>query len=64
MWQAQLQGNKSWFLTPPPECDSKCEIFSFYVEPGDIVVLDTRIWYHETSVAENQFSMTIQSEYG
>lgn len=35
MWQAQLRGNKTWMLSPTPECDTKCSSFSFYVEPGD-----------------------------
>lgn len=35
MWQAQLQGNKTWMLSPAPECDRQCEKFSFRVEPGD-----------------------------
>lgn len=64
MWQAQLQGNKTWLLSPSPECDSMCSSFSFYVEPGDAVLIDTRIWYHGTSVSNGQFSLTIQSEYG
>lgn len=64
MWQAQLQGNKTWKVTPTPECEDKCSSFTFYVEAGDIVLIDTRIWYHETAVKYGQFSMTIQSEYG
>lgn len=64
MWQAQIRGNKNWTVSPTPECDTKCSSFSFYVEPGDAVLIDTRIWYHGTSVAPGQFSMTIQSEYG
>lgn len=64
MWQAQLQGNKTWLLSPSPECDSMCSSFSFYVEPGDAVLIDTRIWYHGTTVPNGQFSLTIQSEYG
>lgn len=36
MWQAQLQGHKTWRLNPPPECESVCEGFEFRVEPGDI----------------------------
>lgn len=64
MWQAQIRGNKNWTVSPTPECDMKCSSFSFYVEPGDAVLIDTRIWYHGTSVAPGQFSMTIQSEYG
>lgn len=35
MWQAQLLGNKTWNLVPSPECESTCQSFSFYVEPGD-----------------------------
>lgn len=62
MWQAQLQGNKTWNVGPTPECDSKCSHFSFYVEAGDIVLIDTRIWYHGTKA--EQFSITLQSEYG
>lgn len=62
MWQAQLQGNKTWNVCPPSECDSVCSSFSFYVEPGDVVLIDTRTWYHETKT--HQFSITIQSEYG
>lgn len=64
MWQAQLQGNKSWILAPTPECDHLCHSFSFYVEPGDAVLVDTRIWYHGTSIPKGQFALTIQSEYG
>lgn len=86
MWQAQLQGNKSWILAPTPECDHLCHSFSFYVEPGDagmhflqrfffqipdspiycifLVLVDTRIWYHGTSIPKGQFALTIQSEYG
>lgn len=64
MWQAQLQGNKTWVLAPTPECDSVCHTFSFYVEPGDAVLVDTRMWYHGTSIPKGQFALTIQSEYG
>lgn len=64
MWQAQLQGNKSWTLNPPPECDSVCSSFEFYVEPGDAVLIDTRNWYHSTTILDKRFSITIQSEYG
>ncbi|XP_023180048.1 uncharacterized protein LOC111605628 [Drosophila hydei] len=64
MWQAQLQGNKSWFLSPAPECDHQCQSFFFYVEPGDAVMVDTRIWYHANTIPRGQFSLTVQSEYG
>ncbi|KAJ6647456.1 hypothetical protein Bhyg_02679 [Pseudolycoriella hygida] len=65
MWQAQLRGNKTWTLAPTPECSSICDQFTFYVESGDAVLIDTRIWYHGTSIkTKKQFSLTIQSEYG
>lgn len=65
MWQAQLgKGNKTWIVAPTPECETVCDSFSFYVEPGDALLLDTRVWYHETHITEGQFSITIQSEYG
>lgn len=35
MWQAQLKGTKTWYLKPPPECESVCKSISFVVEPGD-----------------------------
>ncbi|KOB75635.1 Uncharacterized protein OBRU01_07207 [Operophtera brumata] len=64
MWQGQVKGNKTWSLAPVPECDHICHKFQYYVEPGDIVLLDTRIWYHATSIPKGQFSLTVQSEYG
>ncbi|KAL1375084.1 hypothetical protein pipiens_017716 [Culex pipiens pipiens] len=64
MWQAQLRGNKTWILAPTPECDNECKSFSFYVEPGDALLVDTRLWYHGTFISKGEFSLTIQSEYG
>ncbi|GLV39451.1 uncharacterized protein CBL_13330 [Carabus blaptoides fortunei] len=63
MWQAQLLGNKTWHLIPSPECEDVCDSFKFYVEPGDAMLLDTRVWYHGTTIAPGEFSLTIQSEY-
>lgn len=64
MWQAQLRGHKTWMLTPPPECENVCSSFSFRADPGDIVLLDTRQWYHKTQIDEKEFSLTVSSEYG
>ncbi|CAG4962668.1 unnamed protein product [Colias eurytheme] len=64
MWQGQVKGMKMWSVAPVPECENVCHMFKFYVEPLDIVLLDTRIWYHETSIPKGQFSITVQSEYG
>ncbi|XP_018564566.1 uncharacterized protein LOC108905963 isoform X2 [Anoplophora glabripennis] len=62
MWQAQLKGSKIWHLHPPPECHHVCKPLSFLAEPGDAV--DTRVWYHGTTITPGQFSLSIQSEYG
>ncbi|XP_022189335.2 uncharacterized protein LOC111047797 isoform X2 [Nilaparvata lugens] len=64
MWQAQLRGHKTWRLNPPPECEAVCSGFSFRVYPGDILLLDTRQWYHDTHIDEGEFSLTVSSEYG
>ncbi|KAF7274772.1 hypothetical protein GWI33_012558 [Rhynchophorus ferrugineus] len=62
MWQAQLKGEKEWHLIPPPECQAVCQPVEFKVFPGDGV--DTRIWYHATTIPKGQFSLSVQSEYG
>ncbi|EFN82398.1 uncharacterized protein LOC105185154 [Harpegnathos saltator] len=64
MWQAQVIGSKTWIVAPTPECDSECKSFEFSVDTADIVLLDTRIWYHSTYVENGEFSLTITSEYG
>ncbi|XP_067003488.1 uncharacterized protein [Anabrus simplex] len=64
MWQAQIQGHKTWRLVPPPDCDSVCTSLTFHVEPGDIVLVDTRQWYHDTYIDPGELSLTVSSEYG
>ncbi|KZC13473.1 hypothetical protein WN55_05024 [Dufourea novaeangliae] len=64
MWQGQILGNKIWTVAPTPECDNICKHFNFTVYAGDIVLLDTRIWYHSTYVIDKSFSLTVTSEYG
>ncbi|KAL0871768.1 hypothetical protein ABMA27_004266 [Loxostege sticticalis] len=64
MWQGQVKGSKLWTIAPVPECDHVCNKINFYVEEGDVVLLDTRIWYHATRIPKKQFSLTVQSEYG
>ncbi|KAJ3663015.1 hypothetical protein Zmor_007326 [Zophobas morio] len=64
MWQAQLKGSKTWHLIPPPECEDVCSQFSFLVEPGDAILVDTRVWYHGTTITPGEFSLSVQSEYG
>lgn len=64
MWQAQVIGSKTWSVAPTPECDSECTSFKFIVNAADVVLLDTRIWYHSTHIENGNFSLTITSEYG
>ncbi|XP_026762637.2 uncharacterized protein LOC113521323 [Galleria mellonella] len=64
MWQGQVQGNKIWSVAPVPECNHVCQKFQYFVEPGDVVLLDTRVWYHATTIPKGEFSLTVQSEYG
>ncbi|XP_043218451.1 uncharacterized protein LOC122379903 [Amphibalanus amphitrite] len=62
-WQAQLHGQKLWTLQPPPECQSVCRRMETTVNPGEIIVLDTNIWYHMTTIVSDVISITIGSEY-
>lgn len=64
MWQGQIIGKKIWSVAPTTECDSECVPFNFTVGTGDIILLDTRIWYHGTYVENGEFSLTVTSEYG
>ncbi|EDV91532.1 GH17492 [Drosophila grimshawi] len=62
-WQAQLAGSKRWLLVPPPECYFQCRRFEVVVQQGDIIVLDTNRWYHQTFVQPGTVSLTIGAEY-
>ncbi|KAJ8979112.1 hypothetical protein NQ317_014124 [Molorchus minor] len=62
-WQAQLSGNKLWKLAPPPECLYKCITLQVLVKPGEIIVIDTNRWYHQTSIMPGDISITIGSEF-
>eukprot|EP00099_Drosophila_melanogaster_P002095 NP_001097824.1 uncharacterized protein Dmel_CG14331 [Drosophila melanogaster] len=62
-WQAQLAGSKRWLLVPPPECYLQCRRFDVVVQQGDIIVLDTNKWYHQTFVQPGAISLTIGAEY-
>ncbi|XP_017119184.1 uncharacterized protein LOC108140726 [Drosophila elegans] len=62
-WQAQLAGSKRWLLVPPPECYLQCQTFDVVVQQGDIIVLDTNKWYHQTFVQPGAISLTIGAEY-
>lgn len=63
-WQAQVTGYKKWSLMPPPECYFDCkQLLEVTVNPGEIIVLDTNIWFHSTRNVGDDLSITIGSEY-
>ncbi|KFM65238.1 hypothetical protein X975_05541, partial [Stegodyphus mimosarum] len=49
-WQAQIKGKKTWYLLPPPECESLCVPINTTVHQGDIILVDTNQWYHTTVI--------------
>ncbi|XP_077980612.1 bifunctional arginine demethylase and lysyl-hydroxylase JMJD6-A-like [Glandiceps talaboti] len=62
-WQAQISGKKTWTLIPSPECEDVCKSMEITVNKGDIIIIDTNIWYHSTFIAPGEISITIGSEY-
>ncbi|CAL7940419.1 unnamed protein product [Xylocopa violacea] len=62
-WQAQIKGEKQWILEPPRECHYACNRLEVVVHPGEIIVLDTNRWYHQTKIVSEEMSITIGAEY-
>ncbi|XP_002155363.1 uncharacterized protein LOC100211992 isoform X1 [Hydra vulgaris] len=63
-WQAQVKGKKTWYIEPPPECESVCPMhLQATMEPSDIIVIDTNKWFHSTFIHPGNISITIGSEY-
>ncbi|XP_024889016.1 uncharacterized protein LOC112465619 [Temnothorax curvispinosus] len=62
-WQAQIKGEKLWLLDPPRECYYTCKRLEVIVHTGEIIVLDTNRWYHQTKIISDDMSITIGAEY-
>ncbi|KAG7207795.1 hypothetical protein KM043_009404 [Ampulex compressa] len=62
-WQAQIKGKKLWILEPPRECHYACKRIEVIVHPGEIIILDTNRWYHQTKIVSEDMSITIGAEY-
>lgn len=63
-WQAQIRGVKTWTLMPPLECRYACPSpLTVTVQPGEVIVLDTNVWYHSTVIQPGDMSITIGSEF-
>ncbi|KAK7507456.1 hypothetical protein BaRGS_00001391 [Batillaria attramentaria] len=61
-WQAQVSGRKTWQLVPSAECEAVCHSFNVTVEKGDIIFVETNMWYHSTFVHPGEISIAIGSE--
>lgn len=55
----QLAGSKIWNLRPTEELRSKCDLeydmalldsYSYTVEEGDVLLINTRLWWHRTEI--------------
>jgi len=63
-WQAQLAGVKVWRLRPPPECAWSCPAqLETTLHPGDIIVVNTNVWFHSTQILGDQLSIVITNEF-
>ncbi|XP_043283841.1 uncharacterized protein [Venturia canescens] len=62
-WQAQIRGTKLWILEPPRECHYTCKRVEVVVQTGEIIILDTNRWYHQTVITSDEMSITIGAEY-
>ena len=62
-WQAQISGSKTWYLRPPPECWWTCSgVVSTVLHPGDIIVVNTNVWFHSTKIEGPDLSLVITNE--
>ena len=63
-WQAQISGSKTWYLRPPPECWWTCSgVVSTVLHPGDIIVVNTNVWFHSTNIEGPDLSLVITNEF-
>ena len=63
-WQAQIAGSKTWYLRPPPECWWSCgRVISTTIHPGDIIVVNTNVWFHSTKVEGPGLNLCMTNEY-
>merc|ERR1711971_111302 len=63
-WQAQLRGVKTWRLRSPPECWMSCHgEIKTTLYPGDIIIVNTNIWFHSTKVHGPELSISMVNEF-
>ena len=63
-WQAVVTGAKKWLLYPPGECENVCLAeYVVEMEKGDLLVVDTSLWYHATKAYPDILTIAIGSEF-
>jgi hypothetical protein len=63
-WQAQVRGVKTWYLRPPPECWAVCHgDMETTLYPGDIIIVNTNVWFHSTKVHGPELSISMVNEF-
>ena len=63
-WQAVVSGYKTWMLYPPAECEDVCPSeLTVDMQQGDVLVVDTNLWYHGTKAKRGVVTIAIGSEY-
>jgi len=63
-WQAQVKGVKTWYLQSPPECWTYCNgIMETTIYPGDIITVNTNLWFHGTKIHSPELSVSLVGEF-
>ena len=59
-----VTGAKRWLLYPPAECENVCaEKYEVVMEKGDLLIVDTNLWYHATKAYPEILTIAIGSEF-
>lgn len=63
-WQVQLRGAKTWYLKSAPECWWSCHGFmQTTLYPGDVIIVNTNVWFHGTKVLGPDLSISMVNEF-
>ena len=63
-WQAVVTGHKTWTIYSPGECDHVCPPqVRVDVSKGEMLIVDTTLWYHATQAEKGKITIAIGSEY-
>ena len=63
-WQAVITGAKKWILYPPAECENVCLTkYEVHMDRGDLLIIDTALWYHATKTYSGVLTISLGSEF-